>query len=409
MCASAAFSAAAVAQTPAPPPEPNAVFGEVRAAYRAGVTTEHMRVTVRQGTSTARRATIALRVEPGADSAARIQAGRLLVQAQAGTVVVALDRDSGPYLQQKYDGPLSPGTLDACVPPLPIPQLALALTPAADSVPDLCAYARAIAWDSATAEPREPTAGGTFVLSGHCTGGTLILTADSRTHRLRQVVVVLGSEPQQTRITIECLAAAGSLMEKPLDLANRSRVESLAELAKAAGGDTMTPRLDFGDIMEMEGRTTTAARMFASETPDGPAPERVVFLFVRISRERSVDARAARTAADIRAFLSADGSGSARIGLCAVLVVDAPGGVGQEQLNAIASAAAEFGEETHQAIRRVYWTAVFPQFLEADATDADGSTLPGAVAIVAADGKVEMTCSLKDAVARLGELDRPKP
>lgn len=187
--------------TPAATPADASTFlARVRAAYTQVPVTERLRISVQRPGGATRRSLLLVRTEPSPDGTqidrVFIRAGRLLIDARGpsnsatGFVRAALHAQNGPM----FEAPATTGTVAAALagalPPLPIAQLDLA---AATSGEQGCitAYACGVNWSNSPSYPRA----GEAQLDGRSDHGSIALTVDRTTWRLRRVQITIDARP----------------------------------------------------------------------------------------------------------------------------------------------------------------------------------------------------------------------
>ncbi len=288
-----AISPAALAQPPlAPeagerlPVEPAAVLRTIRGAYHDRAVSEEIEVRFRAGGQD-RTERIGLVLLPGARCS--LDLGQTFAWFEAGAlrIVHALDEraffqaDAGP------DGPLP--LLEATLPPLPVPQLWLGLTPPGEQLRSLTKYARSIRWTGA--ELRDTGREQLALLRGEADRSVLEIEADPSSGRLRRVSFTLdqGSARIDLTVTNRPIDASAPIGR---DVSRRERVNTLEELRPRIGdlriGDVL-PEMILPGALEADG----VAHI------QGPG---VIVLFRRWGSPAASAAEAARrfTAADPR-------------------------------------------------------------------------------------------------------------
>jgi 2-amino-4-hydroxy-6-hydroxymethyldihydropteridine diphosphokinase len=224
-------------------------------AYHQRPFAERVTVTARRGGSppAERRDEAVIRYHPGrapGDEHDGPEQPRLLLAlgglriAAAGTTLVAVhERDAGTCFRiDDPAGVLSVEALSRLLPPLPFPQIDLALS--SDLPPRrLTPYADAIRWESAVLDDADaPTR---LTILGSASGRRVQVVIDPATGRLREFSLALGAEgsPSGT-LDLRCAPldlAPDTAWEIPTD--GRARVESFADLRARPGdlrpGDTI--------------------------------------------------------------------------------------------------------------------------------------------------------------------------
>lgn len=208
-------------------------MASITRAYRAGPIAESVRVTIQRGDEV-REDTLTVRVlSPATTGHAmlRLELGPLRISAATdsitGQIIAQHVRDTTAYASWRFEGPLTPTTLARYIPPVPAPQLALALgDPSADLIPQ----APAITWHGAT---RERLAGRSIVrLTGRSRNRPVTLRADATSGRLIDLTAMIGSDDPPTRLTLTCTPIDPGAPELwLLSTAGRQRLASLAQLS----------------------------------------------------------------------------------------------------------------------------------------------------------------------------------
>jgi hypothetical protein len=266
-----------------PAPDAAAVFAKVRSVYGAGATTERLRIGVRRGDGAARRSLLLVRAEPAPDggSVARlvIGAGRLLIDARAaqgpegvGTVLAALHPDQGPLFEHSVLGAGVPDLLGAAFPPLPLGVVDI-LNATGSAPASLTPYARGVRW----AESAVVSRSGEWRLDGLFGSGSVVLTIDRATGRIRRLHIALdaGSDAGTT-ITIEHAPSAARLAgvspNNP-DGSSRPRVGAVSALWRG-GPDSV-----LGTALKIDAAPDGGPLVRAlTRGPDGSARPAVVVL-----------------------------------------------------------------------------------------------------------------------------------
>jgi hypothetical protein len=284
------------------PISPALALDEARAAYRAGPTAEHIRVTIRPD---GKHDDFIVRLDPGkasehTDASVAMEMGELRVWISRGQIIAAHQRDQKSCFIAEYTGPLTPQAIEQALPPIPIPEVWLLTTnPDPDSLrasKGVTPYTPVIAWDSAVAE--DAADGGTVTVSGHTvasaphTSGKVTLTTHSG--RLLRFFAELEQGAQLT-LDFEPVAP-GDPRAWAIDPEGRARVAHISEL-KPRPGDVVVgnvaPELNLidadhkpwslpGEFSVARGEPATAAPSFlvlllvsepAEEQGDGPRAE----------------------------------------------------------------------------------------------------------------------------------------
>lgn len=261
----------------------------IRAYYRTQTVHERVTVTVRtklQGTEgsdgtprfASRASTLQLMMRSGAGESAEarevwIQAGRMRVYGASGAVTVTTDRAKAKWWRATIEGAVSSVSLAKVLRPLPLPQLDFAASESVEGLKDLTRYAREVRWSAATTNART----GVTEITGECRGGKVMLRAESRTGRIREVRVELW-RPREVRIEMQVQAVASTggsgetngLFAVPSDEASRAATldEVFAVTGEAAGG-AGAQVFACEQLSDVEGESMSCAAFRAERAPDG--------------------------------------------------------------------------------------------------------------------------------------------
>lgn len=394
-----------------PPATPEGLLAALHRAYALGPTCERVAIELRTpgpgGQARVSRSTITVRVEPlqaaappppkagetpapaPAPAAARsvaLDLGALRVWAGQGRVVAVHERDPATYYSAPLDPLVTPQALAAALPPVVLPQLELACTPA-DHAPlaSLRPYAEGIRWTGVEADPK---ATGRRTLHGVCAGGTVEI--ETQASRLRAVTIDLPE--RHVTLTMRCTPLG--LCEPArweIGTEKRSAVESLGDLRPRTGALRVGSRLPDMPMTARDGGPWAMADLLqppAQQALEGQRPaEHVVLVFLRtgpagqfggpgtrldVKRLAAAlqELREATFAARSPGAKAADPAGPAaqmaRFGLAPVLVLSGP--APDEILTRIAEAQRVWGPD-------VLWTTNARSTIDLLAPGADAAVL----------------------------------
>lgn len=284
-------------EKPAPQELPvETVLTSIRNAYRKAPLAERVAITIRRPgapgapreTASERREEAVVRIDPvhglaRDDAKVWLELGDLRACLSGGRMVAVHTRDSATYVQLDYKGPLTQEVLSRLLPPLPLPQIDLALGDA-DPPTRLTPYFDGIKWDKVAVD--ETVAPPRVTITGSASGRRVEITADADTGRLLRLTAELDHPPAGapalelrlvcTRMEVDPAAA----WEIPTT--GRARVADLAQL-RARPGD-----LQVGQVVPSLGLTTVDGRAWSMTEDlgpgaDDPLPPRpcVILLLVR--------------------------------------------------------------------------------------------------------------------------------
>lgn len=259
----------------------------IRAYYRTQIVHERVTVTVRtklQGAEggdgaqrfASRASTLQLMMRPGAGESAEarevwIQAGRMRAYVAGGAVTVTTDRAKAKWWRGAIEGAVSSVSLAKVLRPLPLPQLDFAASESVEGLKDLTPYAREVRWSTATTNART----GVTEITGECRGGNVMLSAEARTGRIREVRIEL-IRPREVRIEMQVQSVAGAggdakgLFVVPSDEASRAATldEVFAVTGEAAAG-TGAPVFACEQLSDLAGESMNCSALRAERAPDG--------------------------------------------------------------------------------------------------------------------------------------------
>jgi hypothetical protein len=280
----AATCAAAHAVQPdaAPPPTPEAVLRAIHDRYRAGPVCERLSFEVRSLTGRAARSSLICRIGPGlgADNSIllSLDLGGLRVSADAARLIAAHARDDQTYYASSAPLPsLTSDGLAAVLPPILLPPLDFASTPAGTTLDSFPPYARRIVWDTVEPSLNRPSR---VTMKGRHDAGDVTLEADAG----RPLSLTITRRPGTTIALRFAELAPCDPITSAINTAGRTRVAAIDELRPRAAVlrlGVVAPPLPLstgpGEVWSMEDFLQTPA-----EFVPGPACEHFVLLFTRV-------------------------------------------------------------------------------------------------------------------------------
>jgi hypothetical protein len=231
------LTVAAVAQTPARPPAITPVPVEVAlhdltAAYTQTLA-EAVTVKYRAVGSPERSDEFVIRMEapsaPGTGPRrALLELGPIKASASAGSLTVISSSAPGKYYLKDYSGPFTPAALASALPPVPVPQLALADGPAfRDPTP----YTPGVTWtDAAIDETARPP---TVTLTGSCPKGKVVVVANAQSGRLQKLTANLLEGEAVLELTCRAIEP-GDPAAWEIPVTGKEQVAALADLRTPA-------------------------------------------------------------------------------------------------------------------------------------------------------------------------------
>lgn len=290
--------------------DPALVLQELYAAYRAGPVADEVLVTIRAGgqerQETIRVSLQARRIQPPTEPRFLLDLGRLRLSAIPGLAVAAQPSDSTTCVAWPFEGDPTPDDLARVLPPLPLPQLAIAFG-RDDALASPTPYTPGVTWTSASAT--DAGAHPTSTLVGHSAAGPITMTMDARTGRLRELVAELASDPQPVTIELACRAIdPGDPGAWPIDPAGRERLASLADLGRPR--PLITPGRPIPDlpISTLDGTEWSF--------PESAAPTLILFFRVPADADRAaaIDLRVQTVMRALAGFAEPVASGASPAG-----------------------------------------------------------------------------------------------
>lgn len=240
LCAAALAARGSHAFQPEPPRDvvaidPAMVINDARTAYSQAPTADEIVVILRQREGAESRDRFTFRFDPGSVEPPRprrmlLEMGALRAFFADGRFVAIHTGDPTTYAEEAFDGPVTPAVVARLLPPVPLPQLALAFGEG-----DLTPYSRAIQWDSATLDERARTA----TANGTCSSGAVAMTVDAAGRILRfraEIAPPAGPEEPSVLLELRCEAIdPGEPAKWEPTIEGRQRVDRIAMLRTAAG------------------------------------------------------------------------------------------------------------------------------------------------------------------------------
>lgn len=230
-----ALGPGASAQPPRPiePVPPEVVLETIRAAYTKRPIADEVVVHVKGARGVERTESLVVRIDPGATPGSApervlIELGVLKVCITGRDLVAVSTQSPDRYFQARLDGPPTAKTLASVLPPIPVPQLALAGADA-ELRSDLTPYTTGVAWSAAAIDSAaRPAMAG---LSGSSRAGPVSLTVVAASGRLSKLSATIGGRDGETALdlTIRPVDAGDPASWLP-GIEGRRRVGTLAEL-----------------------------------------------------------------------------------------------------------------------------------------------------------------------------------
>jgi hypothetical protein len=295
----AACGAVALGQVHEPGPvdlPPGTAIDEAGKAYRAGPVADDVSITVRTGAAGPERkeryrVRIAARSADGQQGPRLLlERGRLRVFGAPGKRVAADVGDETACVVWELEGDPTAEDLARHLPPVPLPQIALALG-GENAARDLTPYTLGTVWSTATADERVTPS--VVMLKGRCSGGDVTMVIDGRqgkSGRLRSFVAELKTDPggagRGMTLDLKCepVVNPGDPKEWEIDPGTREHLGSISELRQrpapiAVGKRVPVLRLLSGQGEEWEGSWPAVQ---PDVGPPAPGIGAVVLVFFRV-------------------------------------------------------------------------------------------------------------------------------
>lgn len=290
-----ALAAAGFAQPPKPSPEPipaEAIIEDLASAY-SQVTAEEVQVRFRapQGSGLPERTDrFTIRIDPG-DGAARprrilLELGNLRAYFASGKMTAVNSSAPDKFLERAYQEPLTPARLAEMLPPLNVPQLALACgkDPQLKSpIPALTG----VNWKgSAPDESARPV---TVAMQGDSPSGSIEVTVNVKTARLVRLAATIRNRAAEGTLELQCRPLdPGNAADWAINTEGRKSVASLQELhpsprpMQPLQAGQLVPPLTFSRV--------DLSALSLGEAMDAAKPQSAAILFIRPMPAERTDA-----------------------------------------------------------------------------------------------------------------------
>ncbi len=270
------------------PLDPASVLRDAAAYYRRAPSAETLTITHTLGADS-RSESLLLAIDH--PTRIRIDFGPMTAWFDGPTLRITHSQDMKGYLERPIlpEGELA--TLASLLPPLPLPQLALARAGDPTKV-DLTPYTGAVTWTSASLHPDQTPAAAT--LRGVAARAELLLTTEARTGRILRLTM-RADNIADIDIRVTPVSDFDFAHSMTFDTRRRHPVLSIAELRPRAGdsaiGDPLPPLFLLTGLLDEEPHNPQGpcAILFF----DSPAPE------VALARDALAQARARRPALQV--------------------------------------------------------------------------------------------------------------
>jgi hypothetical protein len=233
LCLGGAAAAQPVVRDPAPEPVPvDVALTDLRNAY-AKTTADEMSVRFRARGGGDRTDTIIVRIQNSPDGPQRmlLDMGALRIYAAAGKLTAINTAAPGRYVEKAYTGVLSPASLADLIPPVPLPQLALAAGRGAFNSPT--PYTPSVSWTSAQVESLVHVR--SLVLNGSNPNSTVTVWANPDTGRLTRLTATVRKHDSESTVELAIHPVdPGDPASWAIKTEGRERAASLADLRSAA-------------------------------------------------------------------------------------------------------------------------------------------------------------------------------
>jgi hypothetical protein len=315
---SLAIVAPAAAQQPrghAIPPQ--MVIDDLRESY-AGIIAEEVEVRYRAPQAPVRTEMFTVRMAPGDDpgrgpARLRLELGPLRIVYAGGQMTAVSQSAPEFYFRQRYEGPISPSLLARTLPPLPVPQLALAAgNDVAFSAPSV--YTPSVGWVSASLDADARPALMTMIGTGP--GGNVEIIANADTARLMRVLLQVRAAGAEAAMELSMRPVdPGDPEQWLIDTAGRTPVSSLSQLRPQVRTGPLTPGRDVPDIGFTASDNTrwslySALRASGAAAAPGREPAPVALILFRLPiGEEETRAQLRQAAAALQAVRAQQQSG----------------------------------------------------------------------------------------------------
>ncbi len=221
-------------QSPKPEPLPVDVALEAcTAAYSRRPCADEMTIKFKAPGSEQRSDRFVVRLEPGDTprSGPRrmfLDLGQLKIYAERGTFTAINAAAPGKYAQKEFTPPLTPAVLASFMPPVPLPQLALA----GDDLKGLKAltpYTPDVTWTSADPDPSAKPQ--TIIIQGSGQACSATLTTSADTGRMVKLAATIRGRSGDSTLELTCHAVdPGDPASWAIKTEGRERVATVADL-----------------------------------------------------------------------------------------------------------------------------------------------------------------------------------
>ncbi len=268
------------------PLDPAIAFDDLAAHYRRAPSAERIEVRATSNGQT-RAEPILLQIEP--PGVVQLTIGSLTVWSDSKSLRIVSRLDEQSYFERPVDQRDVLASLDAVLPPLPLPQLALAF--ADDPAASLTAYCVGVRWSKASVD--DATRPAIISVEGSSERVEVSLKADAATGRILRMLTTLDGGMTTVELTTEPLAPAEA---RPIgiDTSRRDRVSDPADFvprrAKVLIGDVL-PALGFniwrGDDRPFEEPQGPAAVVLMRHWKPGTSPRAAFDAARRLAAEHT--------------------------------------------------------------------------------------------------------------------------
>jgi hypothetical protein len=275
---------------------PQMIIDDLRESYSL-IIAEEVEVRYRAPQAPVRTDSFTVRIDPGADpdhrpARLRLDLGPLRIHFADGQMTAISQAAPEVYFQQRYQGPITPALLARMLPPLPLPQLALA-TVAGDTFSSPAVYTPDIHWISGTLDADVRPAIMTMIGSGP--SGNVEVIANAETARLLRVLLQIRSAGAEAPMELTMRAIEPGEPETwAIDIDGRRPVNSLSELRPQSRPGPLAPGREVPDIGFTAPDNTrwslySALRASSAAAAPGrePAPIAIILFRLPVGEEQS--------------------------------------------------------------------------------------------------------------------------
>lgn len=278
--------------------------------------------------------TFSIRVDPGPDPETRparvlLELGRLRVLFAGGRMIAVNEAAPDHFVLEPYEGPITPELVARLLPPLPLPQLALARVHN-DMLATLTPYTIDIRWSDGMldAGSRPPIMGlrGSGALAAGGSGGVVgvELLANADDARLMRIRVQMRAGNGESVLDLSMRPIeSGDPATWSIDTTGRERVASLADLRPLARAGPIAigspvPDLTFTRADASPWSLYSALRAAEALVPPGQEPRPVALILVRLpAGQMEADRRLRAASAGYAALHSPQAAGVAAASVAA--------------------------------------------------------------------------------------------